>query len=218
MNLSLRAFPRIAAVLFLGAALLAPASVAAPTAAAAPAADPAPALMAVINRVIDLVLGKSPDAITSLLPQVRTKMSESFAIDAIVQRAFGRNWTKLTPAQQAQAVELLGNLIIRTYATQLATGSRPTLAVTASREIGPERREIVSTASQDGKVVNVIYRLAPIDGQWKVYDVLAENVSVVGNYRQQFDAHFVKKSADELLALLKSKLEAPAIEEKGKSE
>ncbi|MBL9208712.1 MAG: ABC transporter substrate-binding protein [Opitutaceae bacterium] len=214
MNLLRLMFPRTA-VLLVGCLMLsASVSHAAP---AAPAADPAPALVAVINSVIDIVLGKSPDAISSLLPQIRTKMSESFAVDAIVQRAFGRNWTKLTPAQQTEAVDLLGKLIIRTYATQLASGSRPTLAVTASREIGPDRREIVSTATQDGKVVNVIYRLAPVDGQWKVYDVLAENVSVVGNYRQQFDAHFTKKSADELLTLLRSKLEAPVVVEKGKS-
>ena len=39
-----------------------------------------------------------------------------------------------------------------------------------------------------------------------MYDVLAENVSVVGNYRQQFDAHFEKKSADVLLKTVRDKL------------
>lgn len=184
--------------------------------AAAPAQDPAPALLATINSVIDLALGQTPDAITAKVPQIRDKMNETFAIDAIVQRAFGRNWAKLTPAEQKDAIDLLGRLIIRTYATQLSTGERPKITIASSRELSPERREVTSTATQDGKTVNVLYRLAPIDGKWKVYEVMAENLSVVGNYRQQFDAHFEKKSAAELLQTLRAKLAAPVVMEPAK--
>jgi phospholipid transport system substrate-binding protein len=185
-------------------------------AAAVPGPDPAPALLATINGVIDLAVGQTPAAITARLPQIRDKMSETFAIDAIVQRAFGRNWTKLTPPQQKEAVDLLGRLIIRTYATPLAAGERPKVVVTSSKEIGPERREVASSVAQDGKTANVVYRLAPVGGTWKVYEVLAENISVVGNYRQQFDTHFEKRPAEELLQTLRDKLAAPAGGEKGK--
>jgi phospholipid transport system substrate-binding protein len=113
-------------------------------------------------------------------------------------------------------IDLLGRLVIRTYAVQLTTGERPVISITASRQISPDRREIVSTATQQGKTVNVIYRLAPIDGAWKVYDVLAENISVVGNYRQQFDAHFQKNNADDLIKMLRDKLAAPATLEETK--
>lgn len=185
-------------------------------AAAAPSEDPAPALTATINGVIDLVMGQSADAISARVPEIRAKMNESFATEAIVQRAFGRNWTKLTKAQQTEVVDLLGRIIIRTYATQLGAGERPVVAVTSSRLISPDRREVTTTASQQGKTVNVIYRFAPIDGKWKVYDVLAENVSVVGNYRQQFDAHFEKKNAEDLLQTLRAKLAAPVVAEPAK--
>jgi len=178
-------------------------------AAAAPSGDPAPELVNTFNSVVDMVLGQSPDAITAKTPEIRAKMSETFAIEAIVRRAFGKNWSKLTPAQQTEATDLLGRLVIRTYATQLSTGERPVIKIISSKQIAPERWEVVSTASQQGKTVNVIYRFAPFDGKWKVYDVLAENVSVVGNYRQQFDEHFQSKSADDLLKLLRDKLAAP---------
>jgi len=168
--------------------------------------DPAPALVATINGVIDLALGQSPAVIQDRLPEIRTRMSETFATEVIVQRAFGRNWPKLSPVQQAEAVDLLGRLIIRTYAVQLSTGDRPVITVTASREIGPDRREIVSTVVRQGDMVNVVYRLGRIAGQWMVYDVLAEGISVVGNYRQQFDAHFQKRTVAELLTLLRNKL------------
>ena len=182
-----------------------------PLAAVRAADDPAPALVATINGVIDLAIGKSPAAIQERLPEIRTRMSDSFANEVIVQRSFGPNWKKLTPAQQAEAVDLVSRLIIRTYALQVSSGERPEVKVTASRELGPDRREIVSTFVRKSDSVNVVYRLGLIDAKWKVYDVLAEGVSVVGNYRQQFDAHFQKGSAAELLTLLKNKLaEIPA--------
>jgi phospholipid transport system substrate-binding protein len=184
---------------------------------AAPAEDPAPKLVATINSVLDLAAGQTPDTIGERVPEIRAKMSETFAIEAVVQRAFGRNWTKLTPDQQKEVIDLLGRLVIRTYAAQMTTGERPVIAITASRQISPDRREIVSTATQQGKTVNVIYRLAPIDGAWKVYDVLAENISVVGNYRQQFDAHFQKKNADDLIKMLREKLAAPVVLEETKA-
>lgn len=188
----------------------------APAASLRAATDPAPSVIAAINSVIDLVLGQSPETISQRIPEIRNRMKGAFDVDAIVQRAFGGNWKKLTPAQQKEAIELLGSVIIRTFATQLATGSRPTLTVVSSKEIAPERREIVTTASQDGKTANIVYRLAPLNGSYKVYDVLAENVSVVNNYRQQFDAHFQKKSADDLLQVLREKLRAPAVDGKTK--
>jgi phospholipid transport system substrate-binding protein len=200
---------RRAVALILGASLCALST--ARAAPAAPADDPAPALLATINSVLDLAAEQTPETIEGRVPEIRAKMSEMFAIEAIVQRAFGRNWSKLTPAQQTEVIDLLGRLVIRTYAVQLTTGERPVITISASRLISPERREITSTATQQNKTVNVIYRLAPIDGGWKVYDVLAENISVVGNYRQQFDAHFQKKNADDLIKILREKLVAPVV-------
>ncbi len=179
--------------------------------------DPAPALVATINRVVDLALGQSSSAIQAKLPEIRAQMSESFATDVIVQRSFGRNWSRISAPQQSEAIDLVGRLIIRTYAMQLSTAQRPVITVTASREIGPDRHEIVSTVVHQGDTVNVVYRLGRIDGKWKVYDVLAEGVSVVGNYRQQFDAHFQKGSAAGLLGLLRDKLAVvPATKTEGK--
>jgi phospholipid transport system substrate-binding protein len=180
-------------------------------AADAPAADPAPALLATINRVLDLVSGKTPDEITASVPAIRDQMTATVAIDAIVQRSFGRNWSKLTDPQKTEAIDLLGRLMIRTYATQLATGERPKITLTSSRQIAPERWEVITSASTAGKNVSVIYRLAPIGGGWKAYDILGENLSLVGNYRQQFDEHFEHHSAEDLLVILRQKLAAPVV-------
>jgi len=180
-------------------------------AADAPAGDPGPKLLATINRVLDMVSGKTPDEITASVNQIRDQMTDTVAIAAVVQRSFGRNWSKLTGPQKTEAIDLLGRLMIRTYATQLATGERPKVVITSSHLIAPERWEVITSASTSSNTVSVIYRLAPIDGSWKVYDVLGENLSLVGNYRQQFDEHFQHKSAEDLLVILRQKLAAPVV-------
>jgi phospholipid transport system substrate-binding protein len=191
--------------------LLAATATGALRAADAPGADPAPALMATINRVLDLVSGKTPDEVTASVVAIRDQMTDTVAIDAIVQRSFGRNWSKLTAPQKTEAIDLLGRLMIRTYATQLATGERPKITLSSSRQIAPERWEVITSASTTGKTVSVIYRLAPIGGGWKVYDILGENLSLVGNYRQQFDEHFEHHSAEDLLVILRQKLSAAVV-------
>lgn len=179
-----------------------------------PAEDPAPALQATLEDVIDMTAGQTLEEIESMLPELRERMSETFSIEALVQRAFGRNWQRFDEEEKTKVIDLLGRLIIRTYADQLSAREKPTIEIDNSRPIGPNRWEVFSTITHEGDRVNVIYRLAPIDGEWKVYDVIAENVNLVGNYRQQFDAHFQRnKSVNELFVMLREKLREAAGEQ-----
>jgi phospholipid transport system substrate-binding protein len=59
-----------------------------------------------------------------------------------------------------------------------------------------------------GSKYNVIYRLEEIDG-WRITDVVIEGVSMVGNYRTQFDAEFKQGGADAVLDALKKSVSAP---------
>lgn len=57
-----------------------------------------------------------------------------------------------------------------------------------------------------GEEISVVYRLRRADGKWKVYDALVENVSIINNYRSQFDRILSKHSFDELKKLLRDKV------------
>lgn len=166
-------------------------------------------MLGTANAVVAMAQGLPADELEARIPAIRERMAPHFAFDALVQRAFGRNWTRLSAGEQAEAVDLVSRLIIRTYAGQLSSGERPVIAINEIRELAPERREALSTVTFQGSHINVIYRLARIGGAWKAYDVLAEGVSVVGNYRRQFDAHFEKKDGAALLALLRSRANTP---------
>jgi len=187
-------------------ALSAVAALAAPARAADALAEE---MLGTANAVVAMAQGLPPDQLEARIPAIRERMAPHFAFAALVQRAFGRNWTRLSAGEQAEAVELVSHLIIRTYAGQLSSDERPVITINEIRDVAAERREALSTVTFKGSHINVIYRLARIDGAWKAYDVLAEGVSVVGNYRRQFDAHFEKKDGPALLALLRARATTP---------
>jgi len=176
--------------------------------------DPAPELKTTLEDVVDMTFGKEREAIEAMLPKIIDRMEESFAIKVIVRRAFGRNWKRFNEEEQDKVIDLMGRLIIRTYADNLTSKNRPEITIDTSRPLGSSRWEIISTVTQEGNPIEVVYRLVRIEGKWKVYDVVAEGVNLVSNYRQQFDAHFERKSVSELFELLRKKLNE-AVDEEG---
>ena len=56
-----------------------------------------------------------------------------------------------------------------------------------------------------GEENSVVYRLKRTDGKWKVYDAVVENISIVNNYRSQFDRVISKSSYEELKKMLREK-------------
>jgi ABC-type transporter MlaC component len=73
--------------------------------------------------------------------------------------------------------------------------------------------EIPSTVDLGDKQVNVLYRLGRLKSGWQIYDVVAEDISVVSNYRQQIDDHFRRGDAEGLVAKLKELLTKETIDE-----
>jgi phospholipid transport system substrate-binding protein len=68
-----------------------------------------------------------------------------------------------------------------------------------------EVRTRVVTASRE---IPITYRVILKDGTWKVYDVVIENVSLVQNYRTQFNDILAKNSPEQLLEILRKKVKA----------
>lgn len=134
-------------------------------------------------------------------------LDRQFSFDVIIQRALGRNWKLLDENQQKQVSSLVTDLVLQAYTKELQDGPKPVLTFNEPEVLSKSKIEIDSTAVLNGNKVNLSYRLANIRGRgWQVYDVLVEGISMVSNYRKQFDEHFQTKSASELLSLLKDKL------------
>ena len=134
-------------------------------------------------------------------------LDRQFSFDVIIQRALGRNWKLLDENQQKQVSSLVIDLVLQAYTKELQGGPKPVLTFSEPETLSKSKIEIDSTAVLNGNKVNLSYRLANIRGRgWQVYDVLVEGISMVSNYRKQFDEHFQTKSTRDLINLLKDKL------------
>lgn len=135
-------------------------------------------------------------------------LQERFSFDIIIRRALGRNWNLLSEPQQTRITELISDLLIRAYTRELENGPKPDIEIVRTEQLDQHKIEIVTSVRYKSNFVSVSYRLANIKNRgWQVYDVLIEGVSMVSNYRKQFDEHFQTKSAEDLLKLLEEKLE-----------
>jgi phospholipid transport system substrate-binding protein len=177
-----------------------------PNAFAASAADAEAFLKKSINEVVSI--GKSSPNSTALADSLRPLLLKIISFDAMTRRAVGPGWKQFTAEQQKEAIRLFSTLIIRTYSGKFTPGELPEITYKAATSPTPERVEVSTMTLYKGSKYNVIYRLEEIDG-WRITDVVIEGVSMVGNYRTQFDAEFKQGGADAVLSALKKSVSAP---------
>jgi len=104
-------------------------------------------------------------------------------------------------------VELFGEIVLRTYADRFQPKEKPTISYGAVAELSPKRRELAQTVGYLGQNYSVAYRMEQqASGGWLVYDILIEGVSMVQNYRGQFEAILQKGGPEALLKSLEDNL------------
>jgi phospholipid transport system substrate-binding protein len=189
----------------------APAAPAAPVPASADAAksaDPAQMLRAAVDEVIAIAYPATPaPAEVSLAVRVRPTLEKYFSFDRLTSSAVGPAWKDFTPEQQKRAITLFTEIIIRSYAQKFEPGDRPKIAYGKPVEIDAARRELPSTITYAGKNYSVSYRVRSLPEGWRIYDVNIEGVSMVANYRAQFDPIAQKKDgAAALIAALEKNI------------
>ncbi len=120
------------------------------------------------------------------------------------QWVLGANWRKATPAQRAQFVEEFSELLLRTYGTALRQYDSEVLNFLPVH--APEGANRVTVRTEiirpNGPKVSVDYLLTNRSGEWKVYDVIIENVSLVVTYRSEYAAIIQRDGIDGLLKQL----------------
>jgi len=148
---------------------------------------------------------KSPDKKKERIERLKEIINPIFDYDEMARRALGAHWRRRTPTEQEEYLRLFRGFIERIYADRvdLYEGER---IVMGRETIDGDYAEIESkVVNGKGDESPVIFRLRRADGKWRVYDAVVENISVVQNYRSQFDRVISKSSYDELKKMLKEK-------------
>ena len=172
-------------------------------------------LQSTIDAALDVIYSDCCSELTVEDKQamVRERIEANYDLDVIIRRAIGRNWQLMKTSEQETVLELVKKLVLKAYVDGLEGKSRPEVTLGDVTTISDTRIEIISTINLDGKTYFVLYRLGRMASGWQIYDIVAENISVVSNYRQQIDDHFRKGNAAELIARLKELLQKNDINE-----
>jgi phospholipid transport system substrate-binding protein len=146
------------------------------------------------------------------LTEIRNIINEIFDYTELSRRTLGRDWRKFKPEQQKEFITLFAELLENVYADRILAYTHEKIEFAKETELKEGLVEVESyIITTDNKKVPLFYRLTNKSGQWKVYDVVIEGVSMVKNYRGQFREILSKQTPEDLLKTLREKVkEKPA--------
>ena len=148
---------------------------------------------------------KSPDLKKERVERLKEIINPIFDHKEMARRSLGAHWRRRTPAEQEEFTRLFRAFLEKIYSDKIdfLDGQK---VVFGRETIEQEYAEVDSTMiNPRGEANSIVYRLKRTDGKWKVYDAVVENISIVNNYRSQFDRVISKSSYEELKKMLKDK-------------
>jgi phospholipid transport system substrate-binding protein len=138
---------------------------------------------------------------TGLPEAARNLVFARFDFSEMTKLALGQHWKSLKVSEQEEFIAALANRMLLTYGRTVRSGGEK---IQFKGEVQDGNRVTVDTEIMDsGEPVAINYRLHDVAGQWKVYDVVIGNVSIVKNFQAQFDRVIAKTSLKELLQKIK---------------
>ncbi|MBI2217028.1 MAG: ABC transporter substrate-binding protein [Candidatus Rokubacteria bacterium] len=136
---------------------------------------------------------------------VRKVAIQVFDVEETARRALGRHWQGRTPDERREFVDLFADLLERTYLSKIDFYGGERLKYVSESLEGDRAIVRAKVVTKQGTEVPVEARMHQRGDRWLMYDVLLENISLVGNYRAQFDQIIRTSSYQELVRRLKDK-------------
>ena len=154
------------------------------------AGAPSDQTRATIEKVLTVL--KDPAAKSERRERLRQAIYPTFDFAEMAKRSLGPHWQRRSSTEQQEFVKLFTDLVESSYAD----------AMDSYNELAEVNTKIVT---KKGDEYRVDYKLHQTNGSWKIYDALIENVSLVNNYRSQFNRVIAKTSYEDLITKMKDK-------------
>ena len=143
---------------------------------------------------------------------LKKAISVIFDYSEMAKRSLGKHWNTRTAAEKKQFAELFATLLENSYAGKIESYNNEKIVYIKEilEEDHAEIKSKVITAARDEFTLD--YRMFKHEGKWMVYDVVIEGVSLISNYRSQFNKIITANGYDKLVKKLQSKndeLKAP---------
>jgi phospholipid transport system substrate-binding protein len=157
-----------------------------------------------VQRVLDDPVLKAPDKRQERRTAVRKIASEVFDVAETARRALGPHWQQRTPAEREEFTQLFADLLERTYISRIDLYGGEKVQYTNEQIDGDRAVVRAKVVTNKGSEISIDARMLKNGGRWLIYDIAIENVSLIANYRVQFNQIIRKSSFAELVNRLKS--------------
>ena len=161
-----------------------------------------------VNSVLEVL--RDPKLNAEAGKKVKTQRIEAaaeklFDFVELSKRTLGLNWNKFTPEQRKEFVELFKTILKDAYVEKITAYTNEQVNFTKEVPLSETTVEVQSVIAAKGGQTPINYRVIKKENDWKVYDVVIEGVSLISNYRTQFQEILGNNPPEKLLESLRKK-------------
>jgi phospholipid transport system substrate-binding protein len=139
-----------------------------------------------VTRVFDIVQSQADGG--QRRAEVRKLVETLFDFNEMSRRTLGQHWTERSPKEQEEFVRLFTDLLERAYLTTIGNHRLATVTFQGESVEGSWARVRSQLVTDRRMKIPIEYRMLENAGRWAVYDIVVEGVSIISNYRTQFNA------------------------------
>ncbi len=170
---------------------------------------PLSTVQANVNKVLDVLRDpalKADSAKAAKKEKLRSIYGSMFDEVELSRRTLARNWNKLNTAQRQEFVQLFQEVLEKAYVDKILSYTNEKITYEKEIKLTENQVEVQTHVITSSNKIPIFYRVILSSGTWKVYDVIVENVSLVQNYRTQFNNILEKNTPEQLLEILRKKV------------
>jgi phospholipid transport system substrate-binding protein len=173
--------------------------------------DPMSVVKTTVNQALD-VLRDTSAPLSQRQDKLRQIVAQTFDFKEMAKSALGYHWKELTPAQQQEFTNAFIAFIEDSYLSKINDYRGQQVNFLKVSQDGPQYAQVSTDIVQPGgkDAIHVNYRLLKEDGTWRIYDVTVDAISIIANYRNQFNRVMNSKGYETLIKDLKAKQAALA--------
>lgn len=173
------------------------------------AGAPLDAVQSNVNKVLEVLRDpklKAESAKEAKKEKLRLIYDIMFDDVELGKRTLSRNWNSLNTAQRQEFVKLFRQVLEKAYVDKILDYTNEKIVFDKETTLSATQAEVQTKIVTASKEIPIAYRVIVKDGAWKVYDIVIENVSLVLNYRTQFNDILEKNKPEHLLETLREKV------------
>lgn len=173
------------------------------------AGEPTEILKTTTDQIIAILVDpelKGADQAQEKQRRIRKTVDEVFDWEEMSRRTLARHWAKRTDPEKKEFIDLYGKHLERTYRDRIGDYSGEKVLFQDEVIDGNYAGVKAKVLRNDRREIEVLYRLKKKDGKWHVYDISIEGVSLINNFRKQFDSIILRSGYGKLIEMLKIKV------------